>query len=191
MFCCSPSHAHAIVAPMIRPLPILLLFLATVTSGCATYTREECSSGNWEKIGQQDGSDGRSPDRFDLHVKACGLDRSDASRATYMAGRDKGLAAYCTDARGYREGALGQKYLGVCPAALEPQFVTGFNLGQRIYQAESRQSDVADALRAASTAQEKQKLAAENERLKLEIEKLRAQGDALVNASRKKTKKKN
>jgi hypothetical protein len=171
-----------------------LLFLAglgLVLSGCTTLSREECESGDWNKIGLQDGRDGRTDDRYLLHAKACSLERSDATRSAYTAGREKGLAIYCTDVRGYREGALGQRYLGVCPKALEPDFLKGFELGRRIYQLEARQSDIADAYRAASTDADKKRLETEDERAKQEIATLRAQGDALVNASRKRQKKAN
>lgn len=173
---------------MTRKLIFLILCSALALSGCATYSRDECESGNWAAIGEQDGRDGRAPDKFDLHVKACKLDRSESSRTAYMAGRSKGLTSYCTPARGYREGSLGQQYLNSCPAALEPQFLKGYQLGRRIYQAESQQSDLADAIRAASGAGEKQRLEAENAKLKAEIERLRADGDALVLASRRKNK---
>lgn len=168
----------------------MLLCLVAVLSGCATYSREECSSGNWDKIGNRDGQDGLSADKFTQHVKACGLDRSEESQAAYMAGRAKGLTSFCTQTRGYREGALGQSYQGTCPANLEPQFQAGYRVGQRIYQAESRQSDIADAVRAASTPQEKQRLMAEEAKIKRELEALRAQGDAFVRAARKKSGKK-
>jgi len=165
-----------------------ILALAIIPAGCATYSKEECSSGDWDKIGRQDGADGRSPDKFDLHVKACKLDGSGDNRNAYMAGREKGLASYCTDARGYREGALGQQYLGTCPPALEPQFKKGYTLGRKIYAAESRQSDLSDAIRAASDPAQQARLEAENAKLKKDIEALRAQGDALILAARKKGK---
>lgn len=173
---------------MKRIFQALILCPLLAAAGCATYSKEECSSGNWSAIGEQDGRDGRTPDKFDLHVKACKLDRSAASRTLYLEGREKGLQSYCTDIRGYREGSLGQQYLNTCPQALESQFLKGYSLGRKIYQVESRQSDVADALRAASNPQEEQRLEAENARLKSEIEKLRAEGDALVLASRRKDK---
>lgn len=176
---------------MKKILPVLLLCVTTGLTGCATYSREECSSGDWNKIGQRDGEDGRPADKFSQHVKACGLDRSEASRAAYMAGRATGLASFCTPARGYREGALGQPDPGTCPANLEAQFQSGYRLGRRIYEAESRQSDIADALRAASTPQEMQRLAAEETKIKQELATLRSLGDAFVRNARKKSKKKN
>jgi len=176
---------------MLKLTPAILLCLVMALSGCATYSREECDSGNWDKIGVQDGRDGQSPEKFTQHVKACKLDRSETSRATYMAGRTKGLASFCTSARGYREGALGQRYLGTCPASLEPQFQSGYRLGKSMHDAETRQSNIADALRAANTPQEMQRLAAEDAKVKKEIQTLRSQGDDMVNNSRKKTRKKN
>lgn len=179
------------VAYATKIVPVLLLCAATALTGCATYSREECSSGDWNKIGQRDGEDGQPADKFLQHVKACKLDRSEASRTAYLAGRTKGLATFCSPARGYREGALGQPDPGTCPAELTAQFQSGYRLGRRIYEAESRQSDIADALRAASTPQEMQRLAEEEEKVKQELTTLRTLGDTFVRNARKKTNKKN
>jgi hypothetical protein len=120
-----------------------------------------------------------------------------------MAGREKGLAIYCTQVRGYREGALGQKYLGACPAQSAGQFLSGYEFGKRIYQTERRSSDVANEIFAVSQKlqspklpnaqrepllQEQSRLQAEDIRLKKVLEQLRSQADTLVAAARKKKK---
>ena len=200
---CREQHHHAIVMPMHRILIILLAGMSIALSGCATLSRDECKSGDWHKIGVQDGNDGRLPERFKQHGKACELDRSEASKAAYTAGREKGLAIYCTQVRGYREGALGQKYLGACPAQSAGQFLSGYEFGKRIYQTERRSSDVANEIFAVSQKlqspklpnaerepllQEQSRLQTEDVRLKKELEQLRTQADTLVAAARKKKK---
>ncbi len=179
----------------------MLAGISTALSGCATLSRDECQSGDWHKIGMQDGSDGRTEDRFKTHAKACELDRSVVSKAAYLEARQKGLELYCTQVRGYREGSLGQKYLGVCPAHTASQFLTGFEFGRSINQIEIRLSDTANGiysvsqkLQLLSTSEadradllrEQARLQGEEERLKGELQKQRAKADTLVATSRKK-----
>lgn len=173
---------------MLRFIAFLFIGLAAAVSGCATFSTEECESGDWHKIGAQDGRDGQLLDRFTHHAKACKLDQSEASREAYMAGREKGLAEYCTDTRGYREGALGQKYLGVCPEGSASRFLKGYSLGRRIYELEARQSEITTALRGADNEATRKRLEAEDARLKQEIAELRAQADQMVATARKREK---
>lgn len=184
---------------MLRNYIIIIIGLSLALSACTTLSREECSSGDWRMIGVQDGNDGRPAERFDRHVKACGRDGTAPDRELYQAGRQKGLATYCTSVRGYREGALGQKYYNVCPPQSEGQFQTGFKLGNRIQQMESQISDLTDAIFAAGQGlqnksisdsekvrltQEQTRLQAEQVSLNFELKRLRDQADALVAAAR-------
>ncbi|MDA7949069.1 MAG: DUF2799 domain-containing protein [Hyphomicrobiaceae bacterium] len=185
---------------MLRVPISILIILALGLAGCATLSTDECSTGDWQKIGKQDGNDGRTPDRFIHHAKACKLDRSDASRALYASGRQEGLKSYCTTVRGYREGALGQAYANVCAGSSAADFMKGYQLGQRVFQTESKSSTTLDSyhtvtrklLRAetegerAQLLKEQARLEAENARLKQEIQALRTQADAMVTSSRKK-----
>lgn len=180
-----------------------MIGLSLALSGCATYSTDECSSGDWNKIGVQDGTDGRTQDRFKQHRKACKLDRSEASRALYETGRQEGLAIYCTTVRGYREGALGQKYYGVCPPAAAKLFFTGYQLGSRIHQLERQISKVNDAYYVANKKlqgkplpdeewarlmQEQTRLNGDEARLGVELKKLRDEADAMVREARGKKK---
>ena len=175
--------------------------MSLALTGCATLSRDECKSGDWYKIGLQDGSDGRTEERFKKHGKACDLDRSEASRTAYMEAREKGLAIYCTKVRGYREGALGQKYHGVCSPQTASAFLSGFEFGSRIHQTEVRLSDTANDIYSVSQRlqqpslsdadrvtllQEQNRLQGEEDRIKEELKKLRSQADAMTSAARKK-----
>ncbi len=186
---------------MHRILLIILAGISAALSGCATLSRDECQSGDWHKIGIQDGSDGRTEDRFKTHAKACELDRSEVSKTAYLEARQKGLEIYCTQVRGYREGSLGQKYLGVCPPQTASQFLTGFEFGRRINQTEIQLSDTANGIYSVSQKlllpstsdsdraellREQARLQGEEVRLKGELQKLRSQADSLVLSSRKK-----
>lgn len=180
-----------------------MIGLTLALSGCATYSTDECASGDWDKIGLLDGRDGRTEDLFTRHGKACSLDRSEASRARYMAGRQKGLATYCTAVRGYREAALGQKYYGVCPPETARIFTAGYQIGSRIHKLESQISDTNDAYFAVSrklqnnTLSETQRLEFQREqvqlqgeevRLRAELKQLSDKADTMVRAARSKKK---
>ncbi len=187
---------------MLRTPIIVLSVLSLGLAGCATLSTDECSTGDWHQIGKLDGNDGRTPDRFTHHAKACKLDRSEASRALYISGREEGLKSYCTTVRGYREGALGQAYGDVCPGGSAASFMQGYELGRRLFQTESRSSTTLDSyhavtqqlLRAETEAertqlrQEQARLEAENARLKQEVQTLRAQADAMIASARRQKK---
>lgn len=181
---------------------LILLISLLVLEACTTINRDACSSGDWYKIGVQDGSDGQSVDRFNEHANACKLERSDANRTVYLEGRRKGLAAYCTTVRGYREGALGQRYHGACPTESASSFMRGYELGRRIHEAEKSSSDMTDAILAVNQKlqrtnlseaervtllQEQHRLKGEDVRIKNDLKKLRSQADAMVAAERKKS----
>jgi len=200
---CGPPHGRGIVNPMIKILTTGMIGLTLALSGCATYSTDECSSGDWSKIGLQDGRDGRTEDRFNQHGKACSLDRTEESRALYLAGRQKGLAIYCTEVRGYREAALGQKYYGVCPPETASLFSRGYRLGGRIHQLESQISDTNNAYFAISRKLEKNalpeaqrsgvqreqaRLQGEEARLSAELKQLMGEADTMVRAARSKKK---
>ena len=188
---------------MIRILTTCMLGFGITLSGCATYSTDECSSGDWNKIGMQDGNDGRTADRFKQHGKSCKLDRSEESRSLYLAGRQKGLASYCTTVRGYREGALAQKYNGVCPAGSAKLFLTGYQLGNRIHQMELKISNANDAYFEVSQKlqdsslpeaervrlqQEQVRIQGEETRLGAELKRLRIKADTMVREARKQEK---
>lgn len=200
---CGPQHGRGIVKPMIRILTTGMIGLGLALSGCATYSTSECSGGDWSKIGLQDGRDGRTEDRFNQHGKACSLDRSEESRAAYLAGRKKGLATYCTDVRGYREAALGQKYYGVCPPETAKQFSRGYQLGSRLRQLETQLGEISNAYfggnakrdknatpqtQNSGLQQEQARLKSNEARLRADLKLLRDKADAMVRAARKKKK---
>ncbi len=181
-----------------------MIGLSLTLSGCSTYSTDECASGDWNKIGLQDGRDGRPQERFIQHGKACSLDRSDESRVRYMAGWNKGLASYCTAVRGYREAALGQKYYGVCPPETAQLFSTGFQLGRRINQLETQISETNNAYFTVnrklqnSALSESQRSELQREqaqrqgdeaRLRAELKTLSDQADAMVRTARSNNKK--
>src|SRR3546814_20935967 len=70
---------------------------------------------------------------MDTHAKSCTAYGVRPDAETYMAARERGLFEYCTPPRGFREGRMGRKYLGVCPPQAVPGFLAGYDDGLRAH----------------------------------------------------------
>ncbi|NND37007.1 MAG: DUF2799 domain-containing protein [Gammaproteobacteria bacterium] len=106
-------------------------------AGCGGMSANECELADWQAVGYEDGVNGRSTDRFGGHRKSCAKHEVAPDFQAYRTGRDAGLREYCQPARGYREGTRGARYVGVCPADLEPAFLSSYNEGRELYELES------------------------------------------------------
>ena len=120
-----------------------------LAGSCATLNEDQCRAGDWGGIGYTDGANGYSAGRFGDHVKACEKYGILPDQATYMAGRARGLPAYCNPGRGFTEGRLGRGYGGVCPAEFERGFLASYADGRVVWDAQQRvdraESDISSA----------------------------------------------
>ncbi len=140
-----------------KRLALLIVFpVALALNGCATLSKEECQSGNWQEIGQADGFNGEPESRLQEHAKACSSYSVAPNVQAYMAGREVGLASYCTPASGFAHGRAGDDYAGVCPPATAAAFSSGYMVGRKLWDAqqtvrryESRVLDLENQLRRA------------------------------------------
>nr|WP_298725999.1 DUF2799 domain-containing protein [uncultured Steroidobacter sp.] len=126
--------------PSIARAGAAMLLLAM--SGCATMDREECLTVDWRTVGFEDGAAGYSGDRIGQHRKACAKHGVTPDLAAYQEGRAAGLREYCVPANGFRLGAQGGGYSGICPADLDPAFADAYHSGRQLYTLESRLSNV-------------------------------------------------
>lgn len=114
--------------------------------GCASMTMDECLSGNWARVGYQDGANGYPPARLANHETACAAHGVGVDAQTYFDARERGLQEYCTPYRGYQAGSNGQNYAGVCPLETEAGFLAGYADGRVVHdarqQVERARSDV-------------------------------------------------
>lgn len=107
-----------------------------VSSGCASLSKEECLSGNWQQIGYDDGAKGhQASGRLSQHSKACAEHKIAINRDAYTAGHKNGLKKYCTPRNGRRVGEQGLHYGGVCPLELESAFLVQYDYGKKIHEA--------------------------------------------------------
>ncbi len=116
----------------------LALLCALLLSSCATLDREECINANWRLIGYEDGARGRWPDYVGKHREACADYNVMPDMEAYLQGRGEGLTQYCRPQNGFRLGKKGGSYHGICPDALESEFMDAYRYGKDVYRLESQ-----------------------------------------------------
>lgn len=158
-----------------------LLFLAL--AACATLSEDQCLNANWQEIGRQDGTNGRTSDFIEQHAKACNQYGIAPVRAEWEKGRQQGLPLYCRPARAWEEGADGRRLSPVCPkdqlAELERAHFRGLTyhrIGQDIAEAEREISRINAEIASLAPADPMlPALISERASLRLEIVMLRAE----------------
>ncbi len=108
---------------------------------CAAMSPEECAVADWRAIGYQDGAAGLGMQRYTEREQACAKAGVAADINQYQIGRQDGLGSFCVPSSGWAAGLRGYQYQGVCPAALEGDFMMGYRDGQIAYQAQKAESD--------------------------------------------------
>lgn len=102
-------------------------------AGCATLSEEECHYADWYGIGMTDGREGRPDARLAQHAEACEKHGVRPDADAWRAGWIDGIASYCSPSSGWRHGVAGTSYSGVCPLALEADFMFGYEPGRSLY----------------------------------------------------------
>lgn len=116
-------------------------------AGCASLSEDECRAGDWREIGQRDGQQGRTADRFADHVEACGEYGVRPDRALWDRGRQQGLTAYCTADNAFREGRSGNSLSPVCPSAELASLRRANERGLALHRLEQEIDSLRDDLR--------------------------------------------
>jgi hypothetical protein len=106
---------------------------------------QECKLANWHEVGLTDGMAGNSMHIFEERRGECAEANVKADTHAYLAGRERGLRTYCQIPNALQIGLRGERYQGVCPAAIDPEFrrrhAIGFDvhrLREELAQLESR-----------------------------------------------------
>lgn len=138
-----------------------LTILALAMAGCATTTptglnKAQCDQLNlnkadWQKLGEQDGLMGRTPDYFAKHLEGCGKITNMSptvmttpsafaanNQQAWETGRQAGLKRYCTPLRAYQLGREGFSYQNVCPQEQMIELLKANDEGLHNYQREQR-----------------------------------------------------
>jgi hypothetical protein len=115
-------------------------------AGCSSMSENECLAMDWRMIGYEDGVVGYSGNRIGQHRKACAKYGVTPDLDQYQAGREQGLREFCKPMNGFRIGARGNGYNGVCPADLDQAFVAAYESGRQLNTLRSRVSATAETI---------------------------------------------
>jgi hypothetical protein len=119
-------------------LKLGILTAAAALAGCNSMSAQECLSTDWRTVGYEDGVNGYAGDRIGRYRNACSEHGVTPDLNLYQAGREDGLREFCKPANGFRVGARGNGYSGVCPADLDQSFVDAYQSGRQLYVLRSR-----------------------------------------------------
>lgn len=113
---------------------LLSFVVLVVLTSCASLSESECRAADWEIIGLEDGSKGRSTSHIGKHRKACADYNIAPNLEAYSKGHASGLRQFCTEQNGYNQGVRGHSNANVCPSKLVGGFNRGYQKGFDIYQ---------------------------------------------------------
>lgn len=125
---------------------ISVLAVAIGLEGCSSMSANECLATDWKTVGYEDGVVGYSGNRIGKYRKSCAEHGISPDLNAYQLGRDQGLLEYCKPLNGFRTGAHGNSYSGVCPAELDREFMDAYQSGRQLYTLRSRVSSTSGAI---------------------------------------------
>ena len=168
------------------------LVLTLALSSCATLSETECTSGNWEQIGYQDGKAGRDSDYILNHESACIEYGININRMDYEDGRQRGLALYCNANNGYQRGSDGNAPNSTCSSGQYPRYYDSYydglsdryeSLEIELDEAYREHEILQEVLRRVDNEEEKERISQELGDIDSEIESLdrqKARVDELI-----------
>lgn len=127
--------------------------LAALSVGCASHSLSEhqCTAGDWQTVGYNDGVNGVDQGALLRHQEACGRFEIVPNRTTYLAGWNEGIQSYCTADNGFAVGRAGQSFRRVCPGSLSASFQLAYDDGRAIFDAERRVAQIERSIDAAES----------------------------------------
>jgi hypothetical protein len=112
-----------------------VLAYATLLQGCASISKSECLSANWEDVGVRDGANGRGEEYLIQHSKACAEVSVTPDREQWLRGRDRGLERFCVPGRAFDIGEYGGSFdVGICRGFDEDRLVHAYERGRDVYR---------------------------------------------------------
>ena len=119
----------------------LAAIAALALSGCAGMGKDECRAIDWRTVGYEDGATGQGIERLTSRRQACSKHGVAPDLDAYLAGREEGLLEFCRPANGFRVGARGYDYAGICPPHLDLAFTDAYQAGRTLWQLETQVRD--------------------------------------------------
>lgn len=128
----------------LRVAAVVLAF-AGFTS-CATLTKEECATSDWQTLGRSDGASGYALSRIDQHCSACDKHKLPVDATLWMSGWEEGIRLYCTRENGLVQGREGRTYYNSCPPELKADFEPAYFVAKRLHDARSSRDGLSSEL---------------------------------------------
>src|SRR5690606_6243076 len=103
---------------------------------------------DWRTVGYEDGATGQGVQSLAQRRKACAKHGVVPDLDAYRLGRDEGLREFCCADNGFRVGAGGRGYGGVCPEHLTPDFRGACEDRSSLWPLDSRRGDAINGIAA-------------------------------------------
>jgi len=117
-----------------RSLLLLNAALLFSLAGCASLSKDECLSGNWEEIGVRDGANGKPEEYLIEHTTACAKLNVVPDRGAWNHGRERGLERFCQPNRMYNIGEYGGGFdVGICRNFDQERLTDAYEKGREVH----------------------------------------------------------
>lgn len=135
-----------------------LALLGTV-SGCASLSKNECLSADWEDVGVRDGANGRPEEYLIQHAKACSKVSVVPDRGAWQHGRERGLERYCVVRNAYQSGEYGNGFdVGQCANFDQERLTDAWRKGREVHRTAGVIDSIEGEMRDVRTALEAEEL---------------------------------
>jgi len=130
-----------------------------LTSGCASLSKDECLSANWEDIGVRDGANGQPEEYLIQHSTACAKVHVAPDRGAWLHGRERGLERFCVPQRMFNIGEYGGGFdAGICRNFDQERLADAFEKGREVHRRADILSNIDAEAREIRTKLEKKDL---------------------------------
>jgi hypothetical protein len=115
------------------PLQLIPALAMLLLNGCASISKNECLSANWEDVGIRDGANGQPEEYLIRHSTACAKVGVTPDRSAWLKGRERGLERFCVPQRAYRIGESGGGFdVGICRNFDEERLLGAYERGREV-----------------------------------------------------------
>ena len=117
---------------------VFSLFSILVILRCASISKQECELGEWEQMGQVDGTKGLGEAQVLKYIKGCRKHNAIVDKRRYLKGLHLGLTDFCKQ-KGSTDGSEGNTndYLSQC-SAHQNDYESGVKMGLKNFCTESK-----------------------------------------------------
>ena len=152
--------------------------------GCASLSKNECLSADWQDIGIRDGADGRPEEYLIRHASACAKVQVTPDRERWLAGREQGLDRFCVPYRAYQLGEYGGSFdVGICRRYDQDRLVYASEHGLEVHRLGAEVDSLLSEIYSLRSALEKEDLPAkEREHMAWRLGRLEYQRNNAQNA---------